>query len=75
MLFHDDCDLLLAPSLPTPAFPAGQLVADSSQRSWLEWACFNWTQQAACSLPWVWRATACPSEGEIGVLPIGPQSR
>ena len=47
--------LLLTPSLPISTFPAGQLAADSSQRSWLEWAPFsypfNLTQQPACSVP------------------------
>lgn len=54
-LFHQDYDLLVTPTLPIPAFPAGQNTVSADQGSWLDWAPFsypfNLTQQPACSVP------------------------
>lgn len=54
--FHQEFDLLLTPSLPIPAFPAGQEVPDrmNSER-WSSWTPFtfpfNLTGQPAASIP------------------------
>ncbi len=55
-LFHQDYDLLLTPTLPIPAFAAGQEVADPDrQKRWTDWTPFsypfNLTQQPAASVP------------------------
>jgi aspartyl-tRNA(Asn)/glutamyl-tRNA(Gln) amidotransferase subunit A len=55
-LFHQDYDLLLTPTLPIPAFAAGEEVADrTTQRRWMDWTAFsypfNLTQQPACTVP------------------------
>jgi aspartyl-tRNA(Asn)/glutamyl-tRNA(Gln) amidotransferase subunit A len=55
-LFLDRYDLLVTPTLPIPAFPAGRLVADpATQTRWTDWTPFtypfNLTQQPAASLP------------------------
>ena len=54
--FHETYDLLLSPTLPLPAFPAGQEVADPvTQPRWYDWTPFshpfNLTQQPACTVP------------------------
>lgn len=53
--FHEKYDLLVTPTLPVPAFKAGDEVADSSQTRWTDWAGFtypfNLTQQPAASIP------------------------
>jgi aspartyl-tRNA(Asn)/glutamyl-tRNA(Gln) amidotransferase subunit A len=54
--FHETFDLLLTPSLPIPAFKAGQELADpSAQSRWTDWTPFsypfNLTQQPAASVP------------------------
>lgn len=55
-LFLDQYDLLITPTLPLPAFDAGQLVADpATQPRWTDWTPFtypfNLTQQPAASVP------------------------
>lgn len=54
-LFHERYDLLLTPTLPIPAFAAGQEVAEPSQKRWMEWTRFsypfNLTQQPAATVP------------------------
>jgi aspartyl-tRNA(Asn)/glutamyl-tRNA(Gln) amidotransferase subunit A len=53
--FHEKYDLLVTPTLPIPAFKAGEEVADNSQTRWTDWAGFtypfNLTQQPAASIP------------------------
>lgn len=53
--FHEKYDLLVTPTLPLPAFKAGEEVADASQGRWTDWADFtypfNLTQQPAASIP------------------------
>jgi aspartyl-tRNA(Asn)/glutamyl-tRNA(Gln) amidotransferase subunit A len=55
-LFHTDHDLLVTPTLPIPAFAAGQEVPDGwPHRRWPTWTPFsypfNLTQQPAASVP------------------------
>jgi aspartyl-tRNA(Asn)/glutamyl-tRNA(Gln) amidotransferase subunit A len=55
-LFFERHDLLLTPTLPLTAFPAGQEVADpASQKRWTAWTPFsfpfNLTQQPAITVP------------------------
>jgi aspartyl-tRNA(Asn)/glutamyl-tRNA(Gln) amidotransferase subunit A len=55
-LFHQDYDLLLTPTLPIPAFAAGEEVADPTRQDrWMDWTAFsypfNLTQQPACTVP------------------------
>jgi aspartyl-tRNA(Asn)/glutamyl-tRNA(Gln) amidotransferase subunit A len=72
--FHERYDLLLTPSLPTPAFEAGRLLPASGDwgTAWTGWAPFsypfNLTQQPAASVP-------CGLTGEglpIGLQIVGP---
>lgn len=68
-LFHQNYDLLLTPTLPIPAFKAGQAMPDpASDGWWADWTPFtypfNLTQQPACSVP-----CGMTSEG----LPVGLQ--
>lgn len=54
--FHRNFDLLLTPSLPIPAFPAGQEVPDQmAEARWSSWTPFtfpfNLTGQPAASVP------------------------
>jgi len=55
--FHQSYDLLLTPTLPLPAFAAGQLLPPGGAwgEAWTDWAPFsypfNLTQQPAASLP------------------------
>ncbi|MDJ0959007.1 MAG: amidase, partial [Arenicellales bacterium] len=67
--FHQDYDLLLTPSLPIPAFSAGQEVPDQMKSErWSSWTPFtfpfNLTGQPAASIP-------CGFTG--GGLPVGIQ--
>jgi len=39
--FHETYDLLLTPTLPVPAFRAGDEVADDTQTRWTDWAAFT----------------------------------
>ncbi|KAB2913709.1 MAG: amidase [Hyphomicrobiaceae bacterium] len=72
--FHQDYDLLLTPSLPLPAFEAGQLVPPSGEFGsvWTDWAPysypFNLTQQPAASIPCGQTADGLP----IGLQIVGP---
>lgn len=54
-IFHETYDLLLTPTLPVPAFRAGDEVASNAQGRWTDWAAFtypfNLTQQPAASIP------------------------
>jgi len=53
--FHEKYDLLVTPTLPVPAFRAGDEVADGAQTRWTDWAAFtypfNLTQQPAATIP------------------------
>ena len=54
--FHREFDILLTPTLPIPAFEAGQLAPQGSdQTNWANWTPFsfpfNLTQQPAASIP------------------------
>ena len=53
--FHSAYNLLLTPTMPIPAFTAGQDVPDDSYSDWMDWSpftyLFNFTQQPASSVP------------------------
>lgn len=72
--FHERFDLLLTPSLPIPAFEAGNLKPKSGDwgNAWTNWAPFsypfNLTQQPAASIP-----CGLTSEGlPVGLQIVGP---
>ena len=72
--FHREYDLLLTPTLPIPAFTAGQNFPDnSSYQAWFDWAAFcypfNLTRQPACSIPCGLTSTGLP----IGLQIVGRQ--
>ena len=72
--FHDQYDLLVTPSLPCPAFKAGDPVADlKSQNRWPDWTPFtypfNLTGQPACSVPCGFTKAGLP----VGLQLVGPQ--
>src|SRR3546814_11737052 len=72
--FHQTYDLLVTPSLPIPAFAAGEEVpAGSDLQRWPQWTPFsypfNLTQQPAISLP-----CGLTSEGlPAGLQIVGPR--
>ncbi len=71
--FHATYDLLLTPTLPIPAFPAGQELSDpASQERWPDWAPFsfpfNLTQQPAATVPCGFTAAGLPA----GLQIVGP---
>jgi aspartyl-tRNA(Asn)/glutamyl-tRNA(Gln) amidotransferase subunit A len=71
--FHQDWDLLLMPTLPIPAFAAGQDVPQRPDGSyWADWTPFtypfNLTQQPAASVPCGLTSGGLP----IGLQIIGP---
>jgi aspartyl-tRNA(Asn)/glutamyl-tRNA(Gln) amidotransferase subunit A len=71
---HERYDLLLTPTLPIPAFPAGQEVADpATQSRWYDWTPFsypfNLTQQPACTVPCGFTGAGLPA----GLQIVGPQ--
>ncbi|UCH72732.1 MAG: amidase [Rhodospirillales bacterium] len=67
--FHETYDLLLTPTLPIPAFQAGDEVADENQTRWTDWAAFtypfNLTQQPAASIPCGFTADGLPAGLQI----------
>ncbi|HET6522345.1 MAG TPA: amidase [Geminicoccaceae bacterium] len=68
--FHDAYDLLLSPTLPLPAFPAGREVADpTTQPRWYDWTPFsypfNLTQQPACTVPCGFTGAGLPAGLQI----------
>ena len=70
--FHQRFDLLLTPTLPVPAFVAGQEVPDGwPGRRWMSWTPFtypfNLTQQPAASVPCGFTAAGLP----IGLQIVG----
>jgi aspartyl-tRNA(Asn)/glutamyl-tRNA(Gln) amidotransferase subunit A len=72
--FHQNYDLLVTPSLPIPAFEAGEEVPrGSGMARWPEWTPFsypfNLTQQPAASLPCGLSAKGLPA----GLQIVGPR--
>jgi len=70
--FHQTYDLLLTPSLPIPAFTAGQEVPDGwSDPRWMSWTPFtypfNMTQQPAATVPCGFTAAGLP----VGLQIVG----
>jgi aspartyl-tRNA(Asn)/glutamyl-tRNA(Gln) amidotransferase subunit A len=67
--FHQKYDLLVTPTLPVPAFAAGDEVADRTQTRWTDWAAFtypfNLTQQPAASIPCGFTAQSLPAGLQI----------
>jgi aspartyl-tRNA(Asn)/glutamyl-tRNA(Gln) amidotransferase subunit A len=73
-VFHATYDLLLTPTMPIPAFPAGQDVPDGwPSRLWTSWTPytypFNLTQQPALSVPCGFTAGGLP----VGLQVVGPR--
>ena len=72
--FHDDYDLLLTPTLPIPAFEAGQEQPGPVGR-WVDWTPFsypiNLSQQPAASVPCGLTAAGLPA----GLHIVGPPHR
>ncbi len=71
--FHDTYDLLLTPTLPIPAFAAGDLFPDpGTQSCWTDWTPFsypfNLTGQPACSVPCGFTKSGSPA----GLQIVGP---
>jgi len=71
--FHDTYDLLLTPTLPIPAFAAGEELSDpSTQTRWTDWTPFsypfNMTGQPACSVPCGFTKAGLPA----GLQIVGP---
>jgi aspartyl-tRNA(Asn)/glutamyl-tRNA(Gln) amidotransferase subunit A len=71
--FHQHYDLLLTPTMPIPALPAGQDLNDpSTERHWVDWSPFsypfNMTRQPAASIPCGVTAGGLP----IGLQIVGP---
>lgn len=71
-LFHERYDLLLTPTLPIPAFAAGQETPSQSGR-WMDWTPFsypfNLTQQPAASVPCGLTRSGLP----VGLQIVGPR--
>jgi aspartyl-tRNA(Asn)/glutamyl-tRNA(Gln) amidotransferase subunit A len=70
--FHQTYDVLVTPTLPLPAFPAGQDVPDgSASPDWTSWTPytypFNLTQQPALSVPCGFTAAGLP----VGLQIVG----
>lgn len=70
--FHDTYDLLLTPTLPIPAFTAGQEVPDGwPDPRWMSWTPFtypfNMTQQPAATLPCGFTSAGLP----VGLQVVG----
>src|SRR5271167_3740071 len=71
--FHQRYDLLLTPTMPIPALPAGQDLNDPvTERHWIDWSPFsypfNMTRQPAASIPCGLTAAGLP----IGLQIVGP---
>jgi aspartyl-tRNA(Asn)/glutamyl-tRNA(Gln) amidotransferase subunit A len=72
--FHDHFDLLVTPTLPITAFPAGDQLSDpDSQEFWFDWTPFsypfNLTQQPAASIPCGFTSAGLP----VGLQIVGPR--
>lgn len=73
-LFHQQYDLLVTPTLPITAFPAGQELADpQTQQRWPDWTPFsypfNLSQQPAISVPCGLTSQGLP----VGLQLVGPR--
>ena len=71
--FHQRYDLLLTPTMPVPALPAGQDLNDPAhERHWIDWSPFsypfNMTRQPAASIPCGLTGAGLP----IGLQIVGP---
>ncbi len=71
--FHQQYDLLLTPTMPVPALPAGQDLNDpAAERHWIDWSPFsypfNMTRQPAASVPCGVTSAGLP----IGLQIVGP---
>ena len=71
--FHQRYDLLLTPTMPISALPAGQDLNDPvTERHWIDWSPFsypfNMTRQPAASIPCGLTAAGLP----IGLQIVGP---
>ncbi len=71
--FHQQYDLLLTPTMPIPALPAGQDLNDpAAERHWIDWSPFsypfNMTRQPAASIPCGLTSAGLP----IGLQIVGP---
>jgi aspartyl-tRNA(Asn)/glutamyl-tRNA(Gln) amidotransferase subunit A len=72
--FHQKYDLLLTPTLPLAAFPAGKEVANLlREKRWTDWTPFtypfNLTQQPAASIPCGFTKSGLP----VGLHIVGPR--
>jgi len=72
--FHEHFDLLITPTLPITAFPAGDQLSDAnSQKYWFDWTPFsypfNLTQQPAATIPCGLTSAGLP----VGLQIIGPR--
>jgi aspartyl-tRNA(Asn)/glutamyl-tRNA(Gln) amidotransferase subunit A len=72
--FHETYDVLLTPTLPLPAFPAGNDVPDGwTSPDWTSWTPytypFNLTQQPALSVPCGLTSAGLP----VGLQVVGPR--
>jgi aspartyl-tRNA(Asn)/glutamyl-tRNA(Gln) amidotransferase subunit A len=72
--FHQRYDLLLTPTMPIPALPAGQDLNDPArERHWIDWSPFsypfNMTRQPAASIPCGLTAAGLPIGLQIVGLP------
>jgi len=73
-LFHRDYDLLVTPTLATPAFDVGMnFPKNSNNQDWTDWTPFtypfNLTQQPACSIPCGLTRDGLP----VGLQIVGPK--
>ncbi|WP_226346002.1 amidase [Agilicoccus flavus] len=73
-VFHETYDVLITPTMPIPAFPAGQAAPDGWPTPlWSTWTPytypFNMTQQPALSLP----CGLTADERPIGLQVVGPR--
>jgi len=73
-LFHETYDLLVTPTLPIPAFEAGQeLSGRAGEKRWMDWTPFsypfNLTGQPAASVPCGFTTAGLP----VGMQIVGPR--